>query len=340
MIFESELGETREVDTFGRWHYANGKVILFGEHAVVYGVEAIAAAMPNAVRACIASRSGIDADVSRLTIPSWGVDIHLNAERADSEGAESLLINMCLLIVRELDVGHDQDDRHFHLKIESELPPASGMGASAAIAVASIKALSEYFGRTLTLEQINTLALRCEEIAHGTPSGLDNTLATYGGVLRFKKMEGGMPSVFEPIALARPLTLLVTHSGKKGYTAETVARVRRNKEQFPEKHLALFARVADISARGRAALEVGDESLFAVLLNENQQCLRELGVSCDEIERVLTIAVCAGAEGVKLTGSGDGGALIIAPGRAVDAVQTKLRDEGLMCFQLNIGGCS
>lgn len=308
------------------WFSANGKVILFAEHAVVYGVEAVAAAVPDLVRARAFSAD----QVSWLKIPYWHVDI--NDLRADEQNSTEtkLLRRLFFLIASELGIEHES----FGLEIDTCVPPASGLGASAAVAVAAIKALAALFGRTLSLHQINDIAYKCEQLSHGTPSGLDNTLATFGGVLRFKRQADAVS--FSPVLVRESIELLIALSGKKGFTAQAVAKVREAKSHDPQRFDRLFTEIARLSAEGMKALADNDKAKLALLFNQNQYCLAEMGLSCREIERVLTIAESSGCKGGKLTGSGDGGAVILVAENCIDEVEADLNKAGFSTLRATL----
>lgn len=312
------------------WFSANGKVILFGEHAVVYGVEAVAAAVPDLVRA----RAFRTDDTYRLKIPHWHVDMRDFQKHEANASETELLRSMFFLIAGELAV----DGEFFGLEVDARVPPASGLGASAALAVAATKALANLFELRLNLSEINDIAFKCEQLAHGTPSGLDNTLATFGGVLRFRRENGA--AVFAPVPLASPIELLIALSGKKGFTAGAVAKVRDAKNRDPQRYQGLFADIARLSAEGIIALAESDTSKLASLFNQNQRYLAEMDLSCDEIEQVLTIAASAGCNGGKLTGSGDGGAVILLAEEGAERIESSLNAAGFSTLKTVLGAKS
>lgn len=308
----------------GSWQCAFGKVILFGEHAVVYGVEAIAGGIAAAVRARI-----VPADNPRISvsIPAWG--LHFNKGDDAPEGVLFEPLLDYLLAELAIPAGG------FSLELAPEIPHASGLGASAAVAVSTIRALSAWRELNLDPSTVNQLAFGCEKIAHGSPSGLDNTLATFGGMQRYRRTSSG--ATFAPLNYATPIPLIVALSGKKGFTAATVKRVTEARARQPALYDDIFGEIAAISAKAIAALEVGDLETIAQLMNLNQAQLQRLGVSCAEIEDVIALARRAGAPGAKLTGSGDGGAVIIAPGDHQSAIIATLRTAGYDCFTITLG---
>lgn len=306
------------------WQYACGKVILFGEHAVVYGVQAIAGAIPKAMRARATLKPSGEQG-RRVSIPAWSIDLDLHGSRSAD------LVNQTFeFICSELAVSN----KSFDLLIEPSIPHAAGLGASAAVAVASIKAIAHCFGISIDNPRVNEIAYGCEKLAHGSPSGLDNTLATYGGLMTFQRDEA-MQVHFEPIQSQQAIPLLVALSGKKGFTAETVARVRQARDAEPAKYKAIFAEVSALTSRALGYIERGQVSELALLFNENQVCLQDIGVSCVEIDNAIAIAMRAGASGAKLTGSGDGGAVLIYTEQR-EAVAKALNLEGFKTLMITL----
>ena len=306
-----------------KWHHANAKIILFGEHAVVYGVTAIAAGIPGVMRARISNKAaGIG-----ISIPRWGMSVNL----AD-QGPETALIRQTIgFLIDKLQL----NEKCFQIELEAGIPHASGLGASAAVAVASIRALADYSELQLSDKQVNELAFACEKIAHGLPSGLDNTLATYGGLLKYKRTNEG--SHFEPIVIANKIPLVVGMSGKRGFTAKTVQRVAEARANHPEKYKQIFDEIDRLSSLAETAIINGDFLTMADLMNDNQNCLRQMEVSCSELDQMIEHALDAGAYGAKLTGSGDGGAAIIYAGDREQQVMASLTRAGYQNFSVKLG---
>lgn len=326
-----------------QWHYAHGKIILFGEHAVVYGVEALAAAIPNAVRARATQTDGVGC----IYIPEWSLSVPLTDAHS-----EELLVKFVHLIFNALGLdklneqelksatSHRSANRGalpFNLRIESDIPAASGLGASAALAVASIRAIAACFDCEITDQQVNALAYQCEQLAHGQPSGLDNSLACFGGIQRFKRAEPGQSIQLSAVRPKASLELLIALSGKKGFTAEAVARVRKQYDADTARYQEIFERIGRLSAMGIDTLEQGRWRDLGELFNQNHVFLRQIGVSCDEIEQVLTIAKANGAQGGKLTGSGDGGAVILYAPDSMDQVERALNGSEFKTLRVMLG---
>ncbi|WP_370980127.1 mevalonate kinase [Agaribacterium sp. ZY112] len=304
-VLEFSALKKRKASTYqdaGGWVSACAKVILFGEHSVVYGQPAIAGGLEQAIRVRIEST----ADVSRIVIPAWRLDCEL-AEQSTQSGGVNLLQQSMTLLFNEFALTEP-----VLIRVEAEVPHASGLGASAALAVACARAVALFVGQDPSNERINDLAYQCETLAHGRPSGLDNTIACYGGLFRFQKKSEEL--VLEPLSIPRPLRFLVALSGVKGFTAKTVERVRQAWLAKPDMYNPLFASMGALVAKAEVALKAGDLQTLAVLMTENQACLRQLGVSCAEIDEILHLATQAGALAGKLTGSGDGGAVLLCCG--------------------------
>ncbi len=304
------------------WQQAHGKIILFGEHAVVYGAKAIAASIPNAISA----RAFPVAGKATLNIPDWSIECNLTNDAQ----TDDLLSKMFRLICRQLDL----NEEGFSVELKPSIPAASGLGASAAVAVASIRAINKAFELDLTEIQVNDLAFQCEKLAHGNPSGLDNTLATYGGLLEFQRI--GDDITFSNIPGVPSIKLIVALSGKKGYTAETVARVAGFREQNKPQVDALFERIEQARLVGKQALIDSDLPTLAHCFEVNQGCLSELGVSCSEIEQVIAVGKKSSALGAKLTGSGDGGAVILLSTEPHHEIREQLRSAGFESLIVNV----
>jgi len=276
-----------------------GKIILLGEHSVVYGRHAIAAPIPLSIRTeVIPQKSGFD-----LYIPRWGVETALQAPSKDDNSLHASLH----LITQRLGV-HDQPMR---VEVFPHVPRAVGLGASAALAVSVIRGVADAFNIELSEREICDLAYDCEKIAHGTPSGIDNTLATYGTPIVFRKgtTADTKPMITEIHAPA-PIPVVIGLSGVRTLTAKTVGNVRAAWQKNPACYEAIFSQIDDLALRGIEALKKGDVEELGMLMNLDHGLLNALQVSSWEIEELVQIARENGALGAKLTGGGGGGAMI------------------------------
>ena len=300
---------------------AAGKVILFGEHAVVYGRHALALPIPDAVTVRVERAAALS-----VSMPEWGLDRAIDA--AAGNGVDALLG----VVLDELGV----DDRGFRLHIRSRLPRAAGLGSSAAVAVAVIRAFSRFLDLGLADARVNEIAFACERIAHGTPSGIDNTLATYALPMLFRN--DGRLQIERLGAIAMP-PVVIACSGKGGLTSEQVAAVRARREHAVDTFDALFDVMDRLGREGVGLLRSGDYDALGESMNVAHGLLNAIGVSTPELEQMVTLARDAGAAGAKLTGAGGGGSIVaICPG-AVDKVARALQDAGYLTMILGGASC-
>ncbi|MEQ8858624.1 MAG: hydroxymethylglutaryl-CoA reductase, degradative [Pseudomonadales bacterium] len=274
---------------------ACGKVILLGEHAVVYGRPALALPIPLAVEALV--REG-GAGVN-LVIPRWGLEQKIRP--ANAQGLSGILFSL----LERLGLA----DTAMTIEVIPRVPRAMGLGGSAALAVAVIRALDRAFSLGLDDGAVNALAYECEQVAHGTPSGIDNTIATYGMPLRFQHDAKGNGR-FEEIALGEPLPLVIGITGRESLTANTVARVRQAWQTHQGRYDALFDQIATLTDAAADALRDGHFQELGELMNLCQGYLNALQLSTPELEELVHVARENGALGAKLTGGGGGGSMI------------------------------
>jgi len=263
---------------------APGKVILLGEHAVVYGRAAIAAAVERRVEVTLRPAAG--------------------AARFDPEDDSRLAAALARAV--ELVGGPARD---FVVTIASDLPRAMGLGSSAALSVALVRALAAQAGRHLEVAELSSLAFEIETIFHGTPSGIDNSAAAYGGLIAFRRSRNGAVRV-RPLSTACAVPLVVALGREPRATQTTVGALRQRRAADPQRHERLFDEIDRLVAAAERAVIAGDLAELGILMNSNHGMLHTLGVSTDELESMVTLARRAGALGAKLTGGGGGGAVI------------------------------
>jgi hydroxymethylglutaryl-CoA reductase len=270
---------------------AVGKIILLGEHAVVYGRPALACGLPLGLGVEVgeaAGTPGLTTDRPELA----GDD---RPARVLAEAARALGIDANALAVR----------------VRSEVPAGVGLGSSAALAVALVRALAAAVERRLEPADELALAMRLETVFHGHPSGIDTTAASLGTCFRFVR---GAPATVEPIRAPRPLPLVIGFAERSRRTAAAVAAVRARWEADREGQERLFDAIAAVVADGVAAVARGDLVALGRAFDRNQRLLATLGVSTPGIAVLVAAAREAGALGAKLTGAGGGGAMIaLAP---------------------------
>lgn len=299
-----------------------GKIILLGEHSVVYGYRAIAAPLNLAITAEVTEAT----EHNELVISGWDAD-----PAAHNPAGAELASRVAALIADRLGVAGSP----VRVEVVPELPRASGLGASAALAVAVIRAMAHHFDLTVSEAEISRLAFECEELVHGTPSGIDNTVATFGRTILFQKADGG--DSITDLDIARPIPVVIGMTGVRSLTAETVGRVHAGWEKNPRHYDAIFAEIDDIVMTGVAALTRGDLPALGEVMNLNHGLLNALQVSSPELEDIVDLARRSGALGAKLTGGGGGGAMIaIAEPDRIHSVANTLDVAGYQTYLTEI----
>ncbi|MFZ5481775.1 MAG: mevalonate kinase [Myxococcota bacterium] len=277
---------------------APGKLILSGEHAVVYGFRAVAAAVSLRTTVTLRERVG----------PS-GID--------ESDIRDDRLWPALATVVPPEGVG---------VTITSELPVGCGMGSSAALAIATLRAMAAREGRDVGYDELFERAFAIERVFHGTPSGIDHAVSALDAVVVYRK---GSPP--EPISLPAPVRLVVADTGSPGDTAKMVAGVR---ERNPRAALRRIGAVAEMVA---ARLQRGEDP--GPLFHENQRLLRAIGVSTPALDHVCAVMEAAGSSGAKLAGAGGGGVAVAVVTEAnVSAVRAAAAQAGCRVFEVVVGG--
>ena len=277
---------------------APGKIILFGEHAVVYNRPALAVPVTQ-----------VHVDVEVLDSSRKGIWIHapginLNAE-LDSLPGDHPIGSVILQVFQRFGFSTPPFQGGMDISINSTIPVAAGLGSGAAVSVALLRALSGYFGQPLADDEVNKISYEIEKLHHGTPSGLDNTVITYARPVYFIK---GKP--LEIFKAAKPFTIVIGDTGIPAPTKKAVGDVRRLwvRDQYGIENI--FNEIAQISLIGRSFIESGRPELIGDLMDQNHEYLQTLTVSCPELDHLVETARKAGALGAKLSGGGRGGNMI------------------------------
>ncbi|MCK6625654.1 MAG: mevalonate kinase [Anaerolineae bacterium] len=277
---------------------APGKIILFGEHAVVYGRPAIA--VPVADLQAKATLSPANPGTGfRIIAPDLGRDYSLA-----QAGPDDPLAAIVQATLRRLGQADLPDAT---LQISSTIPLGRGLGSGAAISTAITRAIAQFFNQPLAPTEISALVFEVEKLYHGTPSGIDNTVVAFAQPVYFIK---GRP--IQRMRVSQPLTLVVGDTGVVAPTHTVVGDLRRRWQAEPERYEGYFDEVGAIVNQARAAIEQGNLGQMAIgeLMNENQELLETLGVSSPALDRLIEAARETGALGAKLSGAGWGGNMI------------------------------
>ena len=302
-----------------------GKVILFGEHFVVHGVPGIVSAIDSAT----------DAEVTQT-----GNELVIKDKRKAAKGyAEEKRLQQIESIERMLKKMGLDPKLPLNIWVGGTLPGFSGLGASAASSVAIARAIAKELSLKLTNEQVNQIAYEAEKAYAGNPSGIDNTAATYGGLMWFKKNLAGGPATVERLSVHMPVQIVIGSTGKVANTKAMVAGVAERKNKYPEKYGQIFKQAENLTYAGRKALESYDLKKVGELMNENHRLLQEIEVSSMELDLLVDIARKNGAFGAKLTGGGGGGCMVaLTPGEELqEKVAAAIEKEGYEVLRTKIG---
>jgi len=303
-----------------------GKTIVFGEHFVVYGLPAIASAITSSTVAEAKKTEGSNYTLidNRPETPSY-------KEKKKEQQEDSIRRIFEFL-------GIDPRENPAEITLSGDLVAASGVGASAASSAAIARALNEEFQLGLNDEKINEAAYEGEKGYHGTPSGIDNTAAVYGGLIEFRKnLEGGKNSI-ERIKI-EPVEIVLGNTGITSNTSEVVLDVKKKKGENQREFDKIFRDYESIAEKAIAAFKENNAGAVGRLMNENHKLLQKIGVSCPELEELVGIARENSAIGAKLTGTGRGGLMIaLTPGKELqEKVAKAIEAKGKMAFKTRIG---
>jgi mevalonate kinase len=313
---------------------APGKLILCGEHAVVYGCPAIALPL-NGVRARVQIVDG--AAGSGVCICARD----LEREWIAGQSITDPLGDLAFATFHHLGTGVSD----VTITITSDIPIAGGLGSGAAVATALVRGLATHLGRDIPAETVSNLVYCSEQRYHGTPSGIDNTVIAFERPIWFVRQRVVQtsdeqeqadapqspppPPIIEPVKVSTPFTLLIGDTGVRSKTRLPVAEVRRRWIADPQVSEELFAQVAALVHEIRLVLTTGDIPRLGMLLNTNQHVLQQMGVSSPELEQLVDAALAAGALGAKLSGAGWGGVMLaLVDELRREAVASALRRAG------------
>ncbi|MDP2638019.1 MAG: mevalonate kinase [Candidatus Levybacteria bacterium] len=281
---------------------APGKLMLLGEHAVVYNHPCLVTAVDQRMRATVETLDVLEFQLEAIDVNVTGYKKPLSELGAGDIPKGAKFVEIAVKNINDkypLKAG-------LRITTTSEFSSKFGFGSSSASTVCVVKAMSELLGLNLTNKEIFDLSYKTVLDIQGKGSGFDVAAAVYGGILYF--VTGG--KLIEPLEI-KSLPLIVGYSGVK---ADTVTLMNKVKESFANRQDRLTQIYNDIEVlvnKAKTALVKGDLKTFGDLMNENQKYLVELGVSIEKLDNMIAGALGAGAYGAKLSGAGGGDCMIV-----------------------------
>lgn len=275
-------------------HIGFGKVILFGEHFVVHGAPAIVAGVKEYTDCSlkiIPNEPGWKVVDNRPAVPGY-----ITSKAVEQREAHKLVLDHNKI---------DYSKNGLEITLGGPLVPSSGIGASASDCVALTRALAEMYGLTLDEHQVNHSAFVGEGGYHGTPSGVDNTAATFGGLLVYQKTPQGPK--FSRLPSRVPMFIVVVSTGITASTTEVVGDVRKLKEADPKRFEYLIEKYSANYKLAVKAVASGDLLLLGETMSQTHILMQQLTVSCRELDDIVRVSLANGALGAKMSGTGRGG---------------------------------
>lgn len=303
---------------------APAKLILFGEHSVVYSKPAIAAAINLRAKSIVRVTNSHEIEIFSK---NYNSKISFNLKNITEESlikkiGNPTLLPVCYATLKTLNYLGEQ--KGLSIVIDSQIPPSAGLGSSAAVSVSTIKAISIALNYNLSNDIISSLAFNAEKIVHGTPSGIDNTVSTYGGLIYFKK-----PDTLRRLPLSVELPIVIGNTNISRQTKTLVARVRSLLEKYPSVINRILDAMAVLVELALSALQENRTEDIGSLMNINHGLLTSIGVSHKKLDLLVYSALSAGALGAKLTGAGGGGCMFALSNKTnLNAVADAIKSTG------------
>ncbi len=295
---------------------AFGKVILLGEHSVVYGRPALAAGLPQGLR-LRAERLPNSEAPSTLSIPVWGLDVAL--QRTSEHPVVRAAIDVLETCGGPL--------TGWNINGETHLPAGAGLGSSAALTVA----LARLAAPNASVESIIAASIVGERVFHGEPSGLDSAVAARGGLLRFVRGEA-----VTSVKATGPLSLWILPSGVPRSTGVEVAKVRARHDRIPSIVEPMLDALGAAVSLGIESIMSNDLERLGEIMNVSHELLSGLGVGDPALDRLVMLAARHGCSGAKLTGAGGGGCVVALPPEDPAALRSACAELGVLPLEVEI----
>jgi mevalonate kinase len=319
---------------------APAKVILFGEHFVLYGSPAILAAINK--RISVDARAIIH-DENKIVIRS---DIGVAGEYNNNSGEftalkggskAELVLDPLYGAIRHVLLMRNKKKNHvgIEVSISSRVPPGIGLGSSAASCVATVAAVDSLFQENPSRQKVCELAMESERLIHKRTSGADCNVSTFGGLMQYY----GKSKSFKNIETkGQSLCLVVANTGVNHSTSDLVASVKKFRDRNRILFKTLLKYASEICLQACTAIESGKCDKIGELMNENQIILQQLGISHDKVRDIIDICSKAGAIGAKITGAGGGGAVIALAASKQEStkIASRIKEAGYQSFEVEI----
>lgn len=312
---------------------APGKIILFGEHFVVYDKPAILASLNRRIYVeAIRKHYGINKEIvinnELFGNKSYPISIISNLKEQKIMSDEYYPI---LFIIKKI-FNENKYKEGLEFTFKSDIPYGMGLGSSAAAAVATVAALSKIFNKKVEDKKILKLAIEAEKLVHKNSSGADCIISAQGGLIFFQKH-----TRFKKVAPKKELSFILINTGIRHSTGQLVNIVKKYQQQNPREFVDLCKTSEEITKRAARALEDGDNIMVGELMTENQRLLHKIGVSNEIIDRIINLCSGYGALGSKITGAGGGGCiLVLTEQENRENFISKIRKEGLKCISVTL----
>jgi mevalonate kinase len=304
-----------------------GKTILIGDQFVLWEIPAILAAIPFETECTVTRRSsgtGWTLDDRRIEVPGYKKE-----KEKDCKVSFDRMVQV---------LGLDLEKTPIHIEVGGDLLAGSGVGASAGICVSFARACNQEFKLGMDILDINRVAWEGEFGYHGLPSGVDNTVSTFGGVIKYRIKDG--VKQFERVKLAKPIEIVLGNSGVTANTASLKGFLEAQEKADPALFKQRLDRIrAQVEELG-AALSADDLRTTGKVMNENHKILIDMGISHPKLVELCDLANSLGAYGSKVTGGGRGGYMVaLTPGKELqEKVASAFEAQGIATIRATIGG--
>jgi mevalonate kinase len=299
---------------------APGKVILFGEHFVVYGVKAILCAINKRVTV---TAENIEEEIISIKSNIGNLELEPNKPILEIESPLKPFYYLANKMIQNQNAG-------IKIIIESEIPLGVGLGSSSACCVAGAAAISRLYSDT-SKEKILELAIEAEKTIFQNTSGADCTVCTYGGIMEYNKENG-----FTKIKSEPNFHLVIANSNIEHSTELVVKEVKSFKEKNEEEFSKLCGDESNLIEDVLESLKENNTKELGVKINQNQKYLEAIGVSNEKIKEMIQIGMKS-SFGAKITGAGGGGCIFALTDETnVDETINQFRNKNYECFSVKI----